>query len=325
MNDREIAALILGEAPAIRELRSMIVRVAPTILPVLIQGPTGSGKELVARALHVTSGRRGALVAFNVCAIADSMFEDALFGHVRGAFTGAVSDTRGYVGEADSGTLFLDEVGSLGGAMQTKLLRTLDSGYYRPVGAAKDRHSDFRLVSATNDDLVSLVERGSFRADLRQRLAGAVLHVPPLTARREDMKLLVEHFLRDGSHEAPTHTISSAALRLLEEHDWPGNVRELRHVIGCARALAVTRQIGRDDVADVLALGRSRTQDGSESNAERAQLIDALASADWQPDRAALILGVHRVTIYRRMKRLNVHVPSRRHSIFTREVGGGHS
>jgi DNA-binding NtrC family response regulator len=168
-------ALLIGEAPAVRRLRRTVERIAPSRLPVLIEGPTGSGKELVAELLHQRSGRRGELVAFNVCAIGETMFEDALFGHVRGAYTGASGDAPGFLREAHGGTVFLDEIGGLPPLLQPKLLRALETGVFRPIGSARDSTSDFRLVSATNDGIESLVAAGRVRADIAHRLSGFVV------------------------------------------------------------------------------------------------------------------------------------------------------
>ena len=253
--ERTLATLLIGESRSMRQLRAAILRMGASTLPVLVVGPTGAGKEVVARALHVASRRPGGLVAFNVCAVADALFESAVFGHVRGAFTGAVADSPGYLAEADRGTAFLDEVGALPLAAQAKLLRAVELHEFRPVGAARDRRSDFRVVSATNDDVEQLVRAGRFRADLAERLGGIVLEVPPLAARRDDIPALVAHFValaaagaRQGGspHARSPHERSDAmphlaefspeALALLQAHAWPRNVRQLRHAV--ERALA---------------------------------------------------------------------------------------
>jgi len=158
---------IIGESQLIRELRSRIIRYAATNLPVLIQGPSGTGKELIAESLHTLSGRTGAFVAFNVCAVADTMFEDALFGHARGAFTGADRDRVGYLTEAHRGTVFLDEISGLSLSMQAKLLRAIETRRFRPVGARTDAVSDFRVIAASNEDIGDLVQQRRFRLGLR--------------------------------------------------------------------------------------------------------------------------------------------------------------
>lgn len=310
MSESPLAAGIIGESPPIHELRALIARVAPLNLPVLIQGPTGTGKELVAQALHAASGRSGRIVAVNVCALAEGMFEDALFGHVRGAFTGATRDALGYVAEADRGTLFLDETGSLGLPAQAKLLRVIETGDFRPVGARADQHSDFRLVSATNENLASLVRRGAFRADLAHRLAGIVIDVPPLSARLDDIPLLVEHFANVVSSTADGIRFTAGALHALQAHEWTGHVRELRHVVECAIALSGRNMLGRDDVARAFgANGGSHTT--ASTDFARRRLVRALQHCDWDTARAAAQLGVHRATVYRHMKRYGIAAPQR--------------
>ena len=283
-----------------RRLKDLIRRVGPTELPVLISGPTGAGKELVAQAVHESSGRRGKFVSFNVCAIADTMFEDALFGHRRGAFTGAFADSPGYLLEADRGTAFFDEISGLALTQQAKLLRAIETRRFRPVGGRDDKHSDFRVVAATNEDLDSLAGRGSFRADLLHRLGGITIEVPPLRARPEDIPLLVEHFL-DGQQS----TLTMEAVRALRDHNWPGNVRELRHTLERARVLAS----GRINAGDIHAAlrGRMRTDWSDPTTADaRQRLIEALERCNWDVGKAAVVLGVHWTTIYRRMKRLGI-------------------
>jgi two-component system NtrC family response regulator len=312
-------ALLLGDSPAIRRLRRIIERVAPSRLSVLIEGPTGSGKELVAAQLHQLSGRRGALVAFNVCAIGETMFEDALFGHVRGAYTGAGSDAPGFLREAHGGTAFLDEIGGLPAMLQPKLLRALETGVFRPIGGARDTTSDFRLVTATNDGIESLVAAGRFRADLAHRLSGFVVAVPPLSERMEDLPLLARHFARGRS-------IDSDALRLLGGRPWPGNVRELKQVVEAAlvfargsidasaieQALANRLRTTFPSAARVVSDGSTgvRAYDAADAlAAERARVIDLLEGAAWDTERVATHLGVHRSTLYRRLKRLGVALP----------------
>ncbi|HJR63809.1 MAG TPA: sigma 54-interacting transcriptional regulator, partial [Gemmatimonadaceae bacterium] len=220
-------------------VRELVRQIAPTELSVLIEGPTGAGKELVAQAMHAASRRSGRLVAFNVCAIAETMFEDALFGHVRGAFTGATSDAAGYLVEADKGTVFLDEISGLAMGMQAKLLRVLETREFRPVGARLDRRSDFRVVAATNEPLATLLAERRIRADLAYRLGGVVIQVPSLRERPEDVPVLACRFMERARASCGIAVrLSGEALHALQQYDWPGNVRELKNVVERAAVLA---------------------------------------------------------------------------------------
>jgi DNA-binding NtrC family response regulator len=311
--DAWLSTLLVGDGLAMRRLRHTIVRAARSELPVLITGPTGAGKELVAEAIHRISGRPGPLVAVNVCALGESMFESSLFGHVRGAFTGAATDAAGLVAEADQGTLFLDEIGALPAREQVKLLRVLETHSYRPVGGSRDRVSRFRLVTATNEDLDEAVLDGRFRGDLRHRLGRLVLHVPPLAARREDIPLLVRHFVRMFDDGAAV-TFDPEAMALLAAHEWPGNVRELRSVVAALVTLDDDHRIRRSDVAAILG-GAPRddrvvfTPGGIGAADARESLEAVLRACGYDKNAAAERLGVHRATVYRRMRALGVTLP----------------
>ncbi len=289
-----------------RRLRETVAQVAPTRLSVLVQGPTGSGKELVAAALHAESGRAGNFVAFNVCAIGDTMFDDALFGHVRGAFTGALGDSPGFLREADGGTAFFDEVSGLQLPLQAKLLRAIETGEFRPVGAKRDAHSDVRVVAATNEELDALVAERRFRVDLAHRLKAVSIRVPALAERVEDVPLLVRHFLERAGFG---HLRVSAGVMLkLQRRVWPGNIRELKHVVEWAAVIA--REELDEDV-----LGRVLASEGPRESAEALtagalELRESLARHDWNAARAAREFGVHRATIYRWMKRHRIVGPS---------------
>ena len=298
-----LAETIIGVSPAIRRLRALIVRLAPSMLPVHIHGPTGSGKELVARALHIASRRAGKLVSMNVCAIAEGVFEATLFGHTRGAFTGAIADQDGLLVEADGGTVFLDEIGGMSGVAQAKLLRAIELREFRPVGARKDKTSRFRLLSATNEDLDLLVERGAFREDLSHRLRGAVVTVPPLAARKEDIDPLARHFARTFADK----TIDETAIAELVQREWPGNVRELALVVQCASALAGTGRISRASVHEALELRRAPNAfERARDDADARRLLDALRANAWDVDATAAAVGIHRTTVYRRMRKFGL-------------------
>ena len=300
---KEIERLLVGRSPAMHRLRADVVRYGSLRLPVLIEGPTGAGKELVARGLHLASRRGGDLVAFNVCAVPDTMFEDALFGHIKGAFTGATSDSPGYLAEANGGTVVLDEINGLSAISQAKLLRAIETGEFRPVGARRDRRSDFRLISTSNTSLVDAVGVGQFRSDLYFRLSGLTLSVPPLRHRIGDLPDLVEHFL--GEFSNAERVFSSGAMEVLASHAWPGNVRELRHVIGRALSISTAQVIEVDVVRGAIGVADrglpTRVEDA------RTELAVLLSRHGWDTERVARDLGVHRATVYRRIQRLGLN------------------
>ena len=225
-----------------RDIMALVRRVAPTSTAVLITGESGTGKELIARFVHEASGRTGSFLTINCGAFPDDLLESELFGHARGAFTGAVTARKGLFEEADGGTLFLDEVGEMSAAMQVKLLRVLQEGRFRPVGETQERAGDVRIVAATNRDLEEMVREASFREDLYYRINVIPIHVPPLRERPEDIQALVRHFVATFSAEMhrEIRQVTPGALEILERHGWPGNVRELRNVIERAMALATT-------------------------------------------------------------------------------------
>ena len=254
LHDRYAMGALVGQSPAMRDVFELVQRVAAAALPVVITGETGTGKTLIARALHAESDRAsGPFVSINCAAMPEPLLESELFGHVRGAFTGATSTRQGLFLDAHGGTLFLDEIGDMKASLQAKLLHALESGKVRPVGSSRERETDVRIVAATHRDLRELVAAGQFREDLLYRLEGVVVEVPPLRQRREDIPLLAEHFLREARARHPqaaVQSFSSAALRALVEYGWPGNVRELEHAIGRAVLLARGREIEPADLPD---------------------------------------------------------------------------
>ena len=230
---------LVGNAPCMLEVSRRIRLVAPRSTPVLIEGPTGSGKEIVAEALHRLSSRsRKAFVAINCAAIPEPLLEAELFGHTRGAFTGAVQGRTGRIESADGGTLFLDEIGEMPLALQSKLLRFVESGELQRVGDNETVKVDVRIVAATHRPLAQHAQEGGFRADLYYRLAVFLIRTPPLASHAEDLPTLVEHFLERMGREAPIKRIAPEALARLSAHLWPGNVRELEHVLERAAILA---------------------------------------------------------------------------------------
>ena len=230
---------LIGNASCMLEVSRRIRLVAPRSTPVLIEGPTGSGKEIVAEALHRLSSRtRKPFVAINCAAIPEPLLEAELFGHTRGAFTGAVQGRTGRIESADGGTLFLDEIGEMPLALQSKLLRFVESGELQRVGDNETVRVDVRILAATHRPLAQHAQEGGFRADLYYRLAVFLIRTPPLAEHPQDLPLLVEHFLEQMGRETPIKRIAPAALSRLSTHNWPGNVRELEHVLERAAILA---------------------------------------------------------------------------------------
>ena len=249
---------VIGSSEAMRTLSDLVERVAGANSAILLTGETGTGKGLIARAIHAQGPRAsGPFVAVNCAALPESLLESELFGHVKGAFTGATGNRSGLFADADGGTLFLDEVGEISPGMQAKLLRVLESGSVRPVGASKERVIDVRILAATHRDLQQRVASGAFREDLLYRLDVVSIEIPPLRHRAVDIPVLLEHFLEQARHkhpDSPVRGFSRAALARLIDHRWPGNVRELEHVVERVVLL------GRSSVVEVDELPKSITQ-----------------------------------------------------------------
>jgi two-component system response regulator HydG len=252
MRERFSTDSVLGHSKRLQAVLDVVERVADSPVPVLITGETGTGKGLVARAIHAESRRTGSLVTVNCAALPENLLESEIFGHVKGAFTGAASSRPGLFSEAGGGTLFLDEVGELALPLQAKLLRVIETGAVRPVGAEKERAVDVRIVAATNRDLHEAVRTGRFREDLLYRLDVVTIEVPPLRHRREDVVLLATHFLveaRKRYPDSPVVRLSPQAAERLTAYDWPGNVRELQHVIERAMVLGTRPEVGIEDLS----------------------------------------------------------------------------
>jgi two-component system response regulator HydG len=295
-----------------------VVRVAPSDATVLITGESGTGKELVARALHVAS-RRGdrPFVPVNCAAITETLLESELFGHARGAFTGATRARRGLFEEADGGTLFIDEVGETAPGFQAKLLRALQDGEIRRVGESMPVRVDVRVIAATNQDLRRAIGEKRFREDLFYRLNVVPIRIPPLRERLEDVPLLAVHFLAEYNQRARSQKVfAPAALAELAEHSWPGNVRELENMVEQAAALSPGAEIGLEGVQFEPAPrrppeagpGRARTLALAVEEAERASIQAALQRCDGDLGRVAVELGISSTTLWRKMKRLDVTV-----------------
>jgi two-component system NtrC family response regulator len=293
---------LVGRSPSLRRLLKEIEKVAPSDATVLIQGESGSGKELVARSLHAGSPRRDrAFVAVNAAALPESLAESELFGHEKGAFTGAVASRPGRFELAQGGTLFLDEIGTLSSGIQSKLLRAIESREIERVGGRRPIAVDFRLVSATNEDLEARVEAGSFREDLFYRINSIPIVVPPLREREGDIALLADHFLEKfcAREVKPRKRLSPAVLERLEAHPWRGNVRELSNAIEMLVLFSDGEEIGEDDLPRALrkagpAAGPlpARSYATAVEEYERKLLSDAIAAAGGVKAEAARKLGL---------------------------------
>ncbi|HEY8026402.1 MAG TPA: sigma-54 dependent transcriptional regulator [Burkholderiaceae bacterium] len=300
---------LIGVSAELNELRSLIRRIAPTDVPVMITGPSGTGKELVARALHAQGKRAGKpFVAVHCGAIPAELFESELFGHCKGSFTGADRDRVGLIGTADGGTLFLDEVGEMPLPMQVKLLRFLQSGSFFSIGARVERRVDVRIVAATNRDLATMVEEKTFRDDLYYRLKGIQMRTSALAERAEDIALVAQAI---AARCAPPKRMVPAALEWVTSHSWPGNVRELQHCVQTAAALAGDAiDISVDDLA--LACGEvaaatlpveTASLEGQIAALEKRLIVAALEENGHNHTHAARQLGISRVGLLNKMRR----------------------
>ncbi|MDF1563137.1 MAG: sigma-54 dependent transcriptional regulator [Deltaproteobacteria bacterium] len=307
---------MIGHSPAFMAALRMAERIAPTDLPVLITGENGTGKELMARTLHDRSTRAGAeLVAVNCGALPDTLLESTLFGHSRGAFTGAARARKGLFAQADGGTLFLDEVGDMPLALQVELLRALESGEILPVGEDSPVKVDVRVVTATNKDLEQLMAAGEFREDLYWRIRGAEVHLPSLRERPSDLPLLATHFLNLAgalSTDGRPRKLSPAAEAALLEHDWPGNLRELRFEMQRATVLCGDRaSIEVEDLA-FRAGGNGSPRPASSTLAEKVEALErreieaALSRLHGNRTRAAEELGLSRQGLLKKMQRFGL-------------------
>ncbi len=303
---------IIGKSQPMKDVVSILERIAPSDVPILIEGESGTGKDLLARAAHALSKRAsGPYVALNMSAIPENLAEAELFGHEKGAFTGAEQARSGFFAEADGGTLFLDEVGLLPPAVQPKLLRVLQDGEYIPVGSRKPRKANVRVVAATNEDLQRAVKSGKFREDLWFRLRVVPLRLPPLRERREDVPLLVEHFVRKHALRLsrPPLLPDAAAMKALLDHPWPGNIRELEHAIERGLLLARGEAITLADLPPEIAPGLPDAG-GAEGRFRKARdawerkfFEDLLREAGGSVGKAAELAGIHRSTLYEKLTR----------------------
>ena len=312
---RSSLAQLVGDSAAMRKLYSLIESVAQSSAPVLVRGESGTGKELVARAIHEQGPRRAApFVPVNCTAIPEPLLESELFGHVRGAFTGATTSRAGLVVEASGGTLFLDEIGDMAASLQARLLRVLQEGEIRPVGTDSSRRIDVRVIAATHQDLEAKIESGQFRADLFYRLDVVPLKVPPLRERLDDLPTLIAHFLGRARERAPharSERISREVMAALARYPWPGNVRELENLIERIVVIGTQAEVSLADLAELapkIAGGSERFSLPRDRLATLREVEDEyiewmIEQCGGNKTRAAEQLGIDKATLHRRAKR----------------------
>ncbi|MBI4773400.1 MAG: sigma-54-dependent Fis family transcriptional regulator [Deltaproteobacteria bacterium] len=295
---------IIGQSDAMQELFQLIPEVADSDASVLLIGETGTGKEMVAKAIHARSRRANyPFIAINCGAIPDSLLESELFGHQKGAFTSAVQSRKGFIEVVSGGTLFLDEIGEISTKMQVDLLRVLQEKKITRVGSTQSVEVDFRLISATSRDLEEQLSNRSFREDFYYRINVIEIQIPPLRKRKEDIPLLVNHFLNKFSHETTKHVdhVSREAEMLLKNYDWPGNVRELENAIERAVVLSKSRTLNASDFAFLCAQPTGGSPGRSLFDMERTHIELVMTECDWNISQAAKILGIHRATLHKKI------------------------
>ncbi len=309
---------IQGSSTVMQGIVEIVRRVAPTSISVLIEGASGTGKELLARSIHDNSLRRGkSFRPVNCAGLTETLLESELFGHVKGAFTGANTDRKGLFEIADKGTLFLDEIGDMPLTMQAKLLRVIEDGMVVPVGSNKATVVDVRIISATNHSLAKLIEQNKFREDLYFRIKGVNISLPPLRERSEDVPLLADHFLKEAADETGSKVrgVTEAAMQILSGHDWPGNIRQLKNtirtmVVMCDREKLDVRDIPPDILQRRQLTGTSTTPSNlagvSLNELEKRAIADTLARTEGNREQAAKILGIGERTLYRKIKEYNL-------------------
>jgi len=301
---------MVGTSPAFNQMVSLISRVAPSSAAVLLQGESGTGKELAARALHLASKRAaGALVTLECAGLSETLFESELFGHVKGAFTGANYTRQGLAEAAHGGTLFLDEIGDVPLPLQVKLLRLIETGTYRPVGSTQVKQADFRLVCATHKNLERMVEEGSFRQDLFYRINVFPIRLPSLAERVEDLPLLARTILRDGQEQGgKTFHLTESALALLKAHRYRGNIRELRNILSRAMVLANTNVLDPSVIRQALGIGHETRATAAEErelslkDLELRHLQQLMQAHNNDREAVAVIAGISVRSLYRKLQ-----------------------
>jgi DNA-binding NtrC family response regulator len=319
VGERYATRNLIAASPPMRRILELVEVVSASDSSVLIQGESGTGKELVARAIHFRGARAARpFIAINCAALPEALLESELFGYAKGAFTGAAADRKGLFEEADSGTILLDEIGDMPLLLQAKLLRVLQEGEVRRVGATSMRRVDVRILASSNRDLSSLIKEGKFREDLYYRLNVIPLVIPPLRERREDIAPLCAHFLTlyGAKLGREAQRLSAETLQMILAYEWPGNIRELENLIARAVTLSASPVISVEEFRVIFSLGGQKVQSSSPaaapppengpSSKEKEVILDALKSANGNQTKAAIALGIGRNTLWRKMKKFGI-------------------
>jgi len=314
---------IIGHSPKMQEIFTLVEKVADSDSTIIIHGESGTGKGMIARAIHKNSDRKDKpFITINCGAIPENLLESELFGHVRGAFTGATASKPGKFELANKGSIFLDEIGDMSTNLQVKILRVLEEREFEQVGGSKTLKADVRIIAATHRDLEKLVQEGSFREDLFYRLNVIPIEIPPLRARKQDLNLLILHFLMEFNLKNGKNVqgVTNDAMVIIKEHSWPGNVRELKNMIERLVVLKGEGEINPLDVPEKLRKNDSRSQqppmeisdDGISLNTavtefERALILESLKKTNWVKNQAAKLLRLNRTTLVEKIKRHQLH------------------
>ena len=303
---------IIGQSPPMETVFNLIPEVAQSDSSILLVGETGTGKELVAKAIHAES-RRSHLpfIAINCGAIPESLLESELFGHQKGVFTGATRARKGFLEVVSGGTLFLDEIGEISPKMQVDLLRVLEEKKITSIGSREPVDIDFRLISATRQDLKKNVAEGNFREDFFYRINVIIIEIPPLRKRKGDISLLVEHFLKKYCQETTKYVdhVTHDAMELLKRYDWPGNVRELENAIERAVVLSKSRTLNVEDLSFIQPSDKPFSRTLSLREMEKSYIQQVLEENNWNVTQSAKILEINRVTLHKMMKRYHLERP----------------
>ncbi|MBI3014137.1 MAG: sigma-54-dependent Fis family transcriptional regulator [Candidatus Tectomicrobia bacterium] len=321
LTERYSLDALLGKSPKMRELFQLILQVAPSDAAVLIQGESGTGKELVARAIHTHSARsKRILLSLNCAALPETLLESELFGHEKGAFTGALTAKKGLLEVADGGTLYLDEIGDMPYSLQAKLLRAVEQGEFLRLGGQSPIHVDVRTISSTNRNLKEMVESGKFREDLYYRLNIIMIHVPPLRDRQEDIPLLSEHFCRKFAEKMgkPIKGFAPPAMEALLAYDWPGNVRQLENIIERAVIMTAGETIEKESLATEILAAPSTSSEGylhlplkeAKEKLERDYLLRVLKLHHGNVSLAAQEAGIHKTHFYQKLRQYGIRFES---------------